>query len=67
MKQTCHVANSQCEAPAGWRVGSGVGINTSQFTKLKCDVCGEPVCSKCSTVKKKIRTCDDCADYKTKA
>ena len=49
---TCAAVEAyDCEAPAGFRTGSGTA--TSRGVKrsllLTCGYCGEPVCSKCAT------------------
>jgi hypothetical protein len=61
----CCVCDQDCEAPAGWQIGTGVARGDT-YANYKCGVCGQPVCGKCSSVsglpRRRIRTCNNCAD-----
>lgn len=54
-RETCHVADSACLAPAGYGVaGVGCAENTTTYVKAHCVLCGNPVCRNCSS----IRVCE---------
>ena len=65
---TCSVSNPEYLSPAGFGVAEfGYAINTEgpSLHGMKCYICGEPVCTACSTphVKwygKRVRACDNC-------
>jgi hypothetical protein len=59
-KDTCHVANARCSAPAGWRAGSGYAENRSTFAEFVCEACSLPVCGSCSGIVNGRRICDNC-------
>jgi hypothetical protein len=49
----CSVVEAQCEAPAGFRTGGGAVFGGTQSARFKCHVCSEPVCGKCSKLRKR--------------
>lgn len=49
----CSIVESQCEAPAGFRTGAGGLIDGDTPARFKCFVCTEPVCGKCSKLRKR--------------
>jgi hypothetical protein len=61
----CCVCDEDCEAPAGWQMGTGVAPGDT-YAKYECTSCGQPVCGQCSTVSglpgRRIRTCNNCLD-----
>lgn len=60
----CTVCDSGCLAPAGYQAGGpGGGIaDGDKSCRGTCKQCGEPVCSKCSKVVKKVRVCNNCRE-----
>jgi len=62
----CVVVDDGCEAPAGYRTGSGIAYGTTRTGK-KCFACGEHVCGKCSSKRDYAsygvkRICNRCAE-----
>lgn len=56
MRNTCCVADQFCTAPANYENANA---------RAKCFVCGQPVCAKCSSIRKylqfgRVRMCNDC-------
>ena len=65
--EPCHIAESGCEAPAGWGGFGGVEINDEPFDTLPCVDCGMYVCATCSEdcndpALGEGRRCATCAD-----
>jgi len=56
--ETCHVVDQFCEAPAN--------LDPPDAAKYECVSCGQPVCGKCSSLRKykdrqlRQRICNDC-------
>ena len=70
-KEPCHVANDDCEAPAGYRcggLGGGIYDNTEEAAaEFRCFGCDQPVCAPCSQVipwfnHGEQRICDNCVE-----
>lgn len=65
MMAHCSVVDGDCTAPAGIRVGSGVGDMPMSHCCI-CVECGEPVCRKCSVPSRlvaKRRVCANCHEW----
>lgn len=62
--QFCSVVETNCEAPAGHRTGSGSVFFGIYPAKFECRICTQPVCGKCSKLRKRdrrmIRICLTC-------
>ena len=60
MIETCHVANDDCDAPAGFGI-PGVGVSVGRrAARFRCGDCDQPVCGKCSTGRGRARRCYYC-------
>lgn len=49
---SCSIAESSCEAPAGYISGDGI-VEGDESAEYECYECGEPVCGPCSRPRKR--------------
>ncbi len=62
-KEPCHVCDTNCEHPAGWRNASGYAENKNANAPYRCHECSEPVCAACSVNQNGRIICLDCKEY----